>query len=250
MNIMRHMIVPLLFLFFLSLSCDSPPQKIAPLARTDSVPFSKASHNAVKERAKGLNQTLNEHGLRLGAPLFIRIFKEESELEIWIENNDKKFTHFRSWDICAWSGELGPKLKEGDKQSPEGFYYVTPSRMNPHSNYHLAFDIGYPNSYDRHYQRTGSAIMVHGICGSLGCYAMTNPVMEEIWTLTDAALASGQPFFRVHIFPFRMSEENMERHHNAEWRKFWENLREGYDFFEREKRPPNVSVSDGKYVFD
>ena len=184
-----------------------------------------------------------------GEPVFIRIFKEESELEMWVEGKEGAYRLLAAWPVCKWSGTLGPKLREGDRQSPEGFYSVTPSRMNPESNYHLAFDIGYPNEYDRSYGRTGSAIMVHGICASLGCFAMTNEGIEEIWRPAEAALEGGQPFFQVHIFPFRMTDENMERHKESEWIGFWKNLHEGYDRFERDRRPPEVSVEEGRYVF-
>ena len=199
---------------------------------------------------KSLTTVLHERNLRPGVPIFIRIFKEESELEMWVRGSNGTFEHLISWPICKWSGTLGPKLQEGDRQSPEGFYYVTPSRMNPNSNYHLAFDVGYPNEYDRSHGRTGSEIMVHGICGSLGCFAMTNPLMDEIWLMATGALEEGQPFFRVHIFPFRMTDENMERHGNSKWKEFWENLREGYEYFEERRRPPEVSVNEGNYIFE
>ena len=156
---------------------------------------------------------------------------------------------FRTYDICAGSGDLGPKLKEGDLQCPEGFYYTGPNDLNPLSSFHLSFNIRYPNAYDRELERTGSAIMIHGACVSIGCFAMTNERIEEIYALADAALRCGQPFFRVHVFPFRMTDQNMERHHGSEWRSFWDNLREGYDHFEKEWRPPDVCVASGSYVF-
>jgi murein L,D-transpeptidase YafK len=167
---------------------------------------------------------------------------------VWVEHDDGAFRHFRTRPVCTFSGELGPKQRTGDLQSPEGFYHVTPSRMNPHSRFHLSFDLGYPNAYDREHGRTGSALMVHGACVSIGCYAMTDRGIEEIYTLLDAALRDGQPFVRVHVFPFRMTAEAMRRHRGSEWREFWENLRTGYDMFETRKRPPNVIVR-GEYRF-
>ncbi|MGE3799529.1 MAG: murein L,D-transpeptidase family protein [Candidatus Kapaibacterium sp.] len=232
----------------LALRCNHPDLRELP--QKTEVASNQKSQAIVESQKENLAKILREREISLGAPIFIRIFKEESELEMWVEKDREAFVLLTTWPICKWSGKLGPKLREGDRQSPEGFYYVTPSQMNPESNYHLAFDLGYPNTYDKSYGRTGSDIMVHGICGSLGCFAMTNPYIEEIWTMADAALRSGQPFFRVHIFPFRMSEENMERHHNSEWQEFWENLREGYDYFEREGKPPEVSVQNKKYVFN
>ena len=187
-------------------------------------------------------------GLRWGAPVFIRIFKEEKELELWVDDG-KVFKHFKTWPICKYSGKLGPKLKEGDQQAPEGFYFVPRSRMNPRSRFHLSFNLGYPNTYDRAHKRTGSALMVHGNCVSIGCYAMTNARIEEIYTLCDAALKGGQRFFRVHIFPFRMTEANMKRHAQSKWIEEWYNLKQGYDWFEKSKRPPNVTVSVRRYLF-
>ena len=135
-------------------------------------------------------------------------------------------------------------------RGPEGFYFVTPGRLNPFSKFHLSFNLGYPNAYDRAHGRTGGALMVHGDCVSIGCYAMTDAGIEEIYALADAAFREGQPFFRVHVFPFRMTDENMARHEKSRWKDFWENLKEGYDFFERSGRPPNVEVRGGRYVFE
>jgi len=195
-----------------------------------------------------IESDLNEKGLILGSPIFIRIFKESSELEVWIKR-DKQFTLFKTYPICAYSGELGPKLKEGDGQSPEGFYFVKPSHMNPNSNFHLSFNLGFPNTYDRMHGRTGSFLMVHGNCVSIGCYAMTDKGIEEIYLIADAALQNRQPFFRVHSFPFRMTKSNMEQHRSNKWYPFWQNLKQGYDFFENKKIPPNVDVEGKHYIF-
>ena len=184
-----------------------------------------------------------------GKEIFIRIFKEEDELEVWVKN-DKKFILFKTYPICAWSGSLGPKLKEGDGQSPEGFYFVKKSQLNPNSSYHLAFNIGYPNHYDQMMKRTGSFIMVHGGCASIGCYAMTDPYIEEIYFLADEWLQQNNSFFRIHIFPFRMNKNNMKRHKEDKWYSFWRNLKQGYDIFEQEKIPPNVTSADNKYTFN
>jgi murein L,D-transpeptidase YafK len=145
---------------------------------------------------------------------------------------------------------LGPKRQLGDGQASEGFYYVRPIQLNPLSTFHLSFNLGYPNRYDRIHGRTGSALMVHGSCVSIGCYAMTDSVIEEIYTLADAAFNNGQPFFRVHLFPFRMTKGNMERHQDSAWIEFWRNLREGYDYFENTFKPPNVLVRNRRYVFE
>ena len=203
---------------------------------------------AEKRTDERLGDSLASTGLEIGRPIFIRIFKEESALEVWLEGDDG-FDLLRTYPICYFSGHLGPKLRQGDRQSPEGFYFVTPGQMNPNSRYHLAFNIGYPNAYDRAHNRTGSAIMVHGDCVSIGCYAMTDAGIEEIYTLAEAALNNGQRFFRVHIFPFRMSDTNMRRHSDSEWYEFWKNLKQGYDAFEQSRIPPEVRVQDGTYRF-
>jgi len=195
-----------------------------------------------------LKKAMLEREVQLGQPLFIRIFKASHELEVWLES-EGEFTLFQNYTICDFSGELGPKLKEGDLQSPEGFYFVTPEQMNPASQYHLSFNLGFPNLYDRTRGQTGSALMVHGNCVSIGCYAMTDPIIEEIYLIADAALRGGQPFFRVHIFPFRMTDHNLHQHRHSPWSSFWENLKQGYDLFEATRRPPNVEVGEGLYQF-
>ena len=200
-------------------------------------------------QAERLTDTLSKKELALGSPIFIRIFKESSELEVWIKKAEK-FTLFKTYPICYFSGELGPKQKQGDKQSPEGFYYVPARMMNPNSRFHLSFNLGYPNAYDRSHGRTGDYLMVHGNCVSIGCYAMTDELIDEIYALASAALGSSQSFFRVHAFPFRMSDENMQKHKDSEWIVFWNNLKEGYDYFKDKKIPPNVEVEGGRYVFN
>lgn len=206
----------------------------------------------VKERiTPHLEVALEKQGLTLGSPVFLRSFKEERELELWIlDPSSEKFIHAHTWAIRGISGHLGPKIKEGDKQSPEGFYTVGESQLLPSSTNHLAFNVGFPNRFDQAHHRTGSFIMIHGRTGSIGCLAMTDPFIEEIYTICEAALSSGsQSTFPVHMFPFRMTEQNMQRHQHSEWFDFWENLKEGYDYFEIHQHPPKVSVSDLTYSF-
>ena len=220
-----------------------------PVFNKQPTPSSKRSLKAIASVAPRLVKDLKAKGLAYGDPVFIRIFKEERQLEIWVRK-DAKFELFRIYPIVGMSGQLGPKLKEGDRQAPEGFYFVNPDRMNPNSSYHLAFNIGYPNALDRALRRTGSAIMVHGNTGSIGCFAMTDARIEEIYALVDAALRNGQKFFRIHSFPFRMTEPNMQRHRNSRWTRFWANLKTGYDHFETHNRPPNVVVRNNEYAFE
>jgi murein L,D-transpeptidase YafK len=184
----------------------------------------------------------------LGAPVFIRIFKREFELELWLKRGDR-FRRLAVYPICRWSGSLGPKLREGDSQAPEGFYTVDEKALNPASRFHRSFNLGFPNVFDRAHSRTGSFIMVHGACASIGCFAMTDPVVDEIWRLVTAALKGGQARFHVHVFPFRMTEDNMARRERAEWAAFWRNLKQGHDMFEATERPPRVAVCRGAYTF-
>ena len=195
---------------------------------------------------KKLDGRLAAKGLKAGAPIFIRIFKKESQLELWMLRGEK-FVLFDSYAICTWSGRLGPKLKEGDWQSPEGFYTVARGQLNPNSRYRRSFNLGFPNIFDRAHKRTGSFLMVHGGCSSIGCYAMTDPVIDEIWHLVTKAFDGGQARFAVHAFPFRMTRFNMTLYAGHKWAAFWSDLKRGYDMFELLSVPPQVSVCKGRY---
>ena len=214
------------------------------------IPESSRSKVAIDKYTPLLQTEFTQKGLQLGRPVFIRIFKQEAKLEIWVQNNSR-FELFNTYPICTFGfGGLGPKQSEGDGMAPEGFYFVTPQQLNPYSSYHLSFNLGYPNAFDRAYGRTGSALMVHGDCVSIGCYAMTDDKIEEIYTIVHSALNNGQSFFRVHIFPFKMSDENLQKHSNNQWYTFWQNLKQGYDYFEEKRYPPNVTVESKNYIFE
>lgn len=191
---------------------------------------------------------LGRKGMQSGAPIFVRIFKEESELEVWKARDDGRFYHYKTYPICNWSGELGPKLKQGDKQAPEGFYSVSQKQMNPNSSFHVAFNLGYPNTYDKAHSRTGNFLMVHGKCRSAGCYAMTDALIEEIYALAREAFRGGQERFEVHAYPFRMTDANLKRHRKHKWFGFWRTMKHGYDHFEAHRIPPNVAVCERRYV--
>ena len=233
-----RLLLPLSLLLMVALEASAAQGKVPTSARA------RQAEARVKPR---LEVELAKANLAWGAPIFLRIFKESDELELWLQGADKQYQCFRTYEICAWSGKLGPKLKEGDRQAPEGIYHVTARQLNPTSSYHLSFNLGYPNAYDRHHQRTGSYLMVHGSCVSAGCFAMTDPGIEEIYTLAAAALSHGQESFPVHCFPFRMTNENLLRHRKSEWLNFWLNLREAYDAFETSHLPPKVVTHSGQY---
>ena len=209
-----------------------------------SIPFTACTQT---ETAQADQSDQSDH-------LFIRIIKttettDKGVLQMWKRGEDGPFALDRSFDICTWSGELGPKLKEGDGQSPEGFYFIKPSSLNPNSSYHLSFNLGFPNAYDRAHGRTGSFLMVHGDCVSIGCYAMTDEGIETIYADVEAAFAAGQPFIRVHVFPFEMTDENVASHKRNKNHAFWTNLKSGWDWFETHRIPPNVTVRAKTYEF-
>ena len=181
--------------------------------------------------------------------MVVRIFKESSELEAWKKTKDGTYALFKSYKICSWSGVLGPKLQEGDRQAPEGFYAVSPGMLNPKSALYLSFNTGFPNKYDRAYGRTGTNLMVHGGCSSAGCYAMTDDEIKEIYALARESFAAGNSSFQLQMFPFRMTDANMDRFASDPNIAFWQNLKQGSDLFEATLRPPVWDVCDRRYVF-
>ncbi|MDE1156868.1 MAG: murein L,D-transpeptidase [Neorhizobium sp.] len=184
------------------------------------------------------------------SPIMIRILKEEGKLEIWKAKADNRFDIIKSYDICAWSGKLGPKVKEGDRQAPEGFYSLTPANLNPNSKYYLAINTGFPNRYDAVNGRSGTNLMIHGACSSSGCYSMTDEQVLEIYAFARDAFKGGQTAIQLQALPFRMTADNMARHRGSENDSFWKMIKTGYDNFEVTKRPPVVDVCDKKYVFN
>lgn len=212
-----------------------------------TVPSSARSQAAEARVKAALERDLEKQGLRFGAPVFMRIFKREKELELWVEGGDGKFARFRSYPICTYSGGLGPKLRQGDGQAPEGFYRVKPAQLNPSSRFHLSFNLGYPNAYDRAHSRTGDLLMVHGNCVLIGCYAMGDDAIEEIYSLAAAALRGGQGAFDVHAFPFKFESANLEAEQGSQWHGFWSELKPAYDAFEQTRKTPQVRVVDGHY---
>jgi murein L,D-transpeptidase YafK len=196
-----------------------------------------------------LRTELSAARLEYGAPVFLRLFKLESQLELWVRGAGGTFALFRTYPICTFSGELGPKLRVGDGQAPEGFYSVKRGQLNPWSSYHLSFDLGYPNAYDRAHGRTGSLLMVHGDCVSIGCYAMGDGNIEEIYTLVAAALSNGQAAVAVHALPFRFDRADAAaRIAASEWGGLWRQLQAGWNAFESRRIPPSIRVHQGNYL--
>ncbi len=206
--------------------------------------------NALNKKALKVPKSTSTIALRevLGKPIYIRIFKEEKILELWVQQGER-YTLFKTYPIQKTSGLLGPKQREGDRQNPEGVYVITKKNLNPFSHYYLSMNIGYPNRLDRNLKRTGSAIMIHGGCKSIGCFALGDKGIKEIYTLAANALAATQKFFYVAIYPFKMQEEKLKQYQNVKWFPFWQNLKEGYDLFNQEHYPPKVTVKGDKYCF-
>jgi murein L,D-transpeptidase YafK len=184
------------------------------------------------------------------SPMLVRLFKQEAELEVWKQDRSGRFALLKTYPICRWSGDLGPKVREGDRQAPEGFYAISPSQMNPQSAYYLSFNTGYPNAYDRSLGHTGSELMVHGDCSSRGCYAMTDEQIAEIYSLGRESFFGGQKSFQFQAYPFKMTPVNMAKHRNNPNMPFWKMIKEGYDHFEVTKQEPKVDFCEKKYVFD
>lgn len=213
----------------------------------NDIPTNGRAMAPLSERTLAL---ISEKNMDKQSPILVRVFKEEAELEVWKQTRDGQYALLKTYPICKWSGDLGPKKKEGDRQAPEGFYAITPGLMNPNSNYYLAFNTGFPNAYDRAHNYTGSELMVHGDCSSRGCYAMTDEQIQEIYALARESFFGGQKAFQFEAFPFRMTALNMARHRNNPNFAFWKMLKEGYDDFEATKQPPQVAVCEQRYLFD
>lgn len=193
---------------------------------------------------------MSKKGMAAGSPVLIRIFKQESELEVWKVDRSGRYALLKTYPMCRWSGKLGPKVKEGDRQAPEGFYHVSKGMLNPKSQYYVSFNLGYPNRLESALGYTGEALMVHGACSSSGCFALTDQGVGEIYAIVAKALSSGQERFQVQAYPFRMTTENMALHKDNENLSFWRTLKEGYDLFELTRQQPKVSVCGRRYMFN
>lgn len=204
---------------------------------------------ATKELPAELLALLEQKKMPKHSPIVLRVFKEESELEVWKQDTTGRFQILKTYPICRWSGDLGPKLREGDRQAPEGFYTVTPELMNPNSSFYLSINVGFPNSFDKANKRNGSFLMIHGDCWSSGCYAMTDEQISDIYALARDSL-SGRPSFQVQAYPFRLTPANLARHRNSPNLAFWNMLKIGNDHFETTQREPRVDVCNRRYVFD
>jgi murein L,D-transpeptidase YafK len=215
---------------------------------TDGTPTVGGRH--MQPLSEKMLADIDKKNMETESPILVRIFKEEAELEVWKEDKSGRFALLRTYPICRWSGELGPKIKEGDRQAPEGFYTISPGLMNPNSSYYLAINMGFPNAYDRANGRSGAFLMIHGDCSSRGCYAMTDEQIAEIYSLARESFFGGQKSFQIQAFPFRMTPLNMAKHRNSPHLPFWRMLKQGYDHFEVTRLEPKVDVCERRYVFN
>lgn len=193
---------------------------------------------------------MSKRGMKAESPVLVRIFKQESELEVWKIDRTGRYSLLKTYPMCRWSGKLGPKMKNGDRQAPEGFYHVSTGMLNPKSQYYVSFNLGYPNRLESALGYTGEALMVHGACSSSGCYALTDQGVGEIYSIVAKALSSGQDRFQVQAYPFRMTPENMAAHKGDPNMAFWQTLKEGYDAFDITRQQPKVSVCGRRYMFN
>jgi len=215
-------------------------------------PATPRSRAIVEEAIVRLGGELASAGLEPGDPLFLRAFKEESELEIWMKPaSEPHYLLFKVHRLVAAAGRSGPKLREGDGQAPEGFYTFGPEALRPETRHHLGIDLGFPNAYDRQRGRTGSDLLIHG--GSLagGSYALPPAAMDEVYALADAAFRAGEEEVAVHLFPFRLVDARMDKvwSNPSRWTEEWVNLKEGYDFFENVRLPPRIGLDGDRYEF-
>jgi len=212
--------------------------------------FTTPDEKANQPLSSELVQKIKDIDSTLGAPMMMRIIKQESIMEVWKQTNSGKYALLTTFKICAYSGGFGPKVIEGDRQAPEGYYDITPSLMNKNSSYYLAFNTGFPNKFDKSYGRTGANLMVHGDCSSSGCYAMTDKEIAQIFALVRESFKGGAQSVQLEIFPFRMTPDNLARQNGNSNMAFWQNIKQGYDIFELTRQPPSWDVCARKYVFN
>jgi murein L,D-transpeptidase YafK len=205
---------------------------------------------AMKELSPEMMAQLQQKNMPKDSPILVRVFKEESELEVWKQDSTARYELLKVYPICRWSGAIGPKVKEGDRQAPEGFYPISPGLMNPNSSYYLAINTGFPNTFDKANGYSGAFLMIHGDCSSRGCYAMTDEQIGEIYSLARESFLGGQKAFQVQAYPFRMTAANLARHRNNPNMAFWKMIKVGNDHFEVSHLEPKIDVCDKHYVFD
>ena len=209
-----------------------------------------SSSRALRPLSSETIALFDQKGVTKNAPTLLRAYKKEAELEVWKQKADGSYAYVKTYPMCRWSGQLGPKTREGDRQVPEGFYSITPGQMNPNSNYYLSFNVGYPNAYDRAHGYGGGLIMVHGACSSAGCFSMTDEQIAELYAIARESFAGGQRAIQMQSMPFRMTAENLAKHRLDPNMAFWRQLKKGADIFEVSKQEPSVGLCGRNYGFN
>ncbi len=212
---------------------------------------------AYESKEKAVSDLLSKQGLKADdLRIFLRALKEEKKLELWGSSLKKEeWKLIKTYAICSASGDLGPKRKEGDLQVPEGFYHIEERRFNPVSSFHLSLGLNYPNASDKvlsDKKKPGGDIYIHGACASIGCLAMTDDFIQEIYVLAVEARNNGQQNIPVHVFPCYMTDSNLSRIQKEypQHKAFWTGLQKGYTHFEKQHKLPSFVVNaKGDYVF-
>ena len=207
---------------------------------------SPSSIAAVKEGL--LTEEFAARGLKLGSPVFLRVYKQSSKMEVWVAQGPR-YALFKTYRICRWSGGLGPKMFEGDRQSPEGLYHITAEDLIVNPRWHRAMNINYPNRFDVVNGRGGSGILIHGKCGSVGCFAIQDNNVEEVYDAVRAALQNGQVSIPVLALPFSFATYAPAVEDTLRLNEFWSDLRRADILFNRDRVPPTAWVCDGRYYF-
>jgi murein L,D-transpeptidase YafK len=235
---------------------DTDTPMLALLPTESAFALEQLRHERVREARVAARHSLqllfHERGIRYpAADIFMRVFKRERALELWVRpDGAEKYELLKTYDICAMAGTLGPKRKQGDRQTPEGFYYI--SFFNPRSDFYLSLHVDYPNARDRAMGLEGVSlggdIYIHGGCSSEGCLAVTDAGIRELYWLSVEARAAGQRRIPVHIFPARLDSRDLQIllgtfADQPDLGRFWQTLKPGYDYFEEHRRPPVMHVN-------
>jgi len=203
---------------------------------------------SVAAREADLARQFEARDLKLGSPIFIRVYKQTSEMELWVQQGPR-FVLYKTYGICRWSGGLGPKFYEGDRQSPEGLYRITAADLIVNQRWDRAMEINYPNTFDVLNGRSGSHILIHGKCGSIGCFAIQDKNVEDVYGAVRAALRNGQAYIPVLSLPFRFGKLTPSKEQTLQLNEFWTDLRRADLLFERDRLPPVAYICDGRYYF-
>jgi murein L,D-transpeptidase YafK len=234
------------FLFFLFFLLSGSVQAAPETKESPTLELPETAPQAVL--TSSVAAAFAEKHLRFGAPVFLRVYKQSSEVELWVQQGPR-YALFKTYSICRWSGGLGPKMVQGDRQAPEGLYHITAPDLVVNRRWHRAMRLNYPNAFDVVNGRTGYGIYIHGKCRSVGCFAINDDNVEEVYEIVRAALSNGQVRIPVLSLPFRFSSINSLVNEPFVFGEFWRELRRADFLFNRDRLPPSASLCDGNYYF-